>query len=259
MVRTTIAFLSLSLLSTDFRSARADQAQSAADEYRALLAEYEKEGGARIFAKRFLTFAEQHAKDPVAADALLWVVKNVRGRPDATRALELLAQHHVENNKLGSACATIADARSVAAETLLRTLVDKSPHREVQAQACLHLAILLDKEANIVEQLKTSPELAPRMLQYYGKEYGEHLASLDSAKLEKSREQVYTQMAMSFGGVALEDSTMGKLAAQQLFQIRHLSVGKVAPEIQGEDIHGKEFKLSDFRGKVVMLTFWGHW
>jgi hypothetical protein len=38
-----------------------------------------------------------------------------------------------------------------------------------------------------------------------------------------------------------------------------LAVGKVAPDIVGEDIDGKEFKLSDYRGKVVVLDFWGNW
>ena len=38
-----------------------------------------------------------------------------------------------------------------------------------------------------------------------------------------------------------------------------LEVGDMAPEIIGEDIDGKRFKLSDYRGKVVMLDFWGDW
>lgn len=38
-----------------------------------------------------------------------------------------------------------------------------------------------------------------------------------------------------------------------------LGVGKPAPDIEGSDIDGKLFKLSDYRGKVVMLDFWGHW
>jgi hypothetical protein len=38
-----------------------------------------------------------------------------------------------------------------------------------------------------------------------------------------------------------------------------LEVGNQAPEISGEDIDGKKFKLSDYRGKVVMLDFWGDW
>jgi AhpC/TSA family protein len=36
-------------------------------------------------------------------------------------------------------------------------------------------------------------------------------------------------------------------------------VGEMAPDIAGEDIDGKSFKLSDYRGKVVMLDFWGDW
>ena len=36
-------------------------------------------------------------------------------------------------------------------------------------------------------------------------------------------------------------------------------VGEQAPDIIGEDVDGKEFKLSDYRGKVVVLDFWGFW
>lgn len=36
-------------------------------------------------------------------------------------------------------------------------------------------------------------------------------------------------------------------------------VGKLAPEIIGEDLDGVAFKLSDYRGKVVMLDFYGDW
>lgn len=36
-------------------------------------------------------------------------------------------------------------------------------------------------------------------------------------------------------------------------------VGKVAPDIRGKDLDGKKFKLSDYRGKVVLLDFWGNW
>ncbi len=38
-----------------------------------------------------------------------------------------------------------------------------------------------------------------------------------------------------------------------------LAIGKVAPEITGVDVDGRKFKLSDYRGKVVVLDFWGDW
>ena len=38
-----------------------------------------------------------------------------------------------------------------------------------------------------------------------------------------------------------------------------LAVGTLAPEIAGPDTDGSEFKLSDYKGKIVMLDFWGDW
>ncbi|MBM3961406.1 MAG: hypothetical protein FJ306_05825 [Planctomycetes bacterium] len=35
--------------------------------------------------------------------------------------------------------------------------------------------------------------------------------------------------------------------------------GNVAPDIEGADLDGVAFKLSDYRGKVVFLDFWGDW
>lgn len=39
----------------------------------------------------------------------------------------------------------------------------------------------------------------------------------------------------------------------------NLKEGKEAPEISGVDMDGKEIKLSDYKGKVVLLDFWGFW
>jgi thiol-disulfide isomerase/thioredoxin len=36
-------------------------------------------------------------------------------------------------------------------------------------------------------------------------------------------------------------------------------VGTLAPEIDGEDLDGVRFKLSDYRGKVVVVSFWASW
>ena len=235
------------------------EATPAVKQYKALLDEFEQEGGARTFAKRFLNLAEEHQKDPAAVDALLWVVKNVRGRHETTRALDLLTKRHVNSEKVGPACANIARSRSVAAEKMLHAVLEQNPNRAARVQACFYLALLLDSEASVVDQLKQQPELTPRVFQYYGKEYGKHLSSLDSVQLAKQREEVYERMLKSFAEVEVQGSTMGKIAEQTLFAIRHLAVGRHAPEINGEDIFGREFKLSDYRGKVVMLTFWGHW
>lgn len=257
MLRHMIAALVLVLVASALRAE--DDPTKAAKQYQELLAEFEQDGGARIFAKRFLSLAEEHSDDPAAVDALLWIVENVRGRADTDSALELLADNHTQSEKLAPGCVDIARSRSAKAEPLLRTLLEESPHKSVQAHACYYLAALLDLEANIVEQLKAAPELEPRLVQYYGKEYGPHLASLDPIKLEEERQAVYQRLLDSFADMEIQDAKLGDVAKKKLFRIRHLSVGKVAPDIQGEDIAGQPLKLSDYRGKVVMLAFWGHW
>ena len=44
-----------------------------------------------------------------------------------------------------------------------------------------------------------------------------------------------------------------------LFELDHLQVGKTAPDFEATDEDGKKFKLSDFRGKVTVIDFWGFW
>ena len=36
-------------------------------------------------------------------------------------------------------------------------------------------------------------------------------------------------------------------------------VGQAAPNFTAVDQDGKKFSLSDYRGKVVVLDFWGFW
>jgi len=55
------------------------------------------------------------------------------------------------------------------------------------------------------------------------------------------------------------DTRFGALAQDVLFVLEHLSVGGIAPDFEDVDVEGRAFKLSDYRGKVVVLDFWGFW
>jgi cytochrome oxidase Cu insertion factor (SCO1/SenC/PrrC family) len=48
-------------------------------------------------------------------------------------------------------------------------------------------------------------------------------------------------------------------ADQEIKEALRFEVGSVPPEINGVDMDGVPFKLSDYRGKVVLLDFWGFW
>jgi hypothetical protein len=37
------------------------------------------------------------------------------------------------------------------------------------------------------------------------------------------------------------------------------TIGNMAPPIKGVDLDGKSLRLSDYKGKVVLLDFWGNW
>jgi peroxiredoxin len=49
-----------------------------------------------------------------------------------------------------------------------------------------------------------------------------------------------------------------KLAKEELFVLRNLGIGQMAPEIVGKDIYGRTMKLGDYRGRVVVLDFGSH-
>jgi thiol-disulfide isomerase/thioredoxin len=53
--------------------------------------------------------------------------------------------------------------------------------------------------------------------------------------------------------------TLGEEAKQELYELKFLRVGKTAPDVEGDAVEGAKFKLSDHRGKVVLVNFWASW
>jgi len=67
---------------------------------------------------------------------------------------------------------------------------------------------------------------------------------------------------------AADEAAVVKLAPESIPALRinapkfveeRLQVGMTVPDVIGEDMDGVGFKLSDYRGKVVVLDFWGDW
>ncbi len=112
---------------------------------------------------------------------------------------------------------------------LLEALREKSPHTKVQAAATFSLGALL--------------------MQSEGEE-----AKARARKL-------LVELSEKFAGVSggRGDKTYAQRAAGLLFELDHLAVGMVAPDMEALDVDGVKFKLSDFRGKVTVVDFWGYW
>ncbi len=54
-------------------------------------------------------------------------------------------------------------------------------------------------------------------------------------------------------------SKYGKKLMQHIEKLRNVQVGKPAPEIALADTNGKIFKLSELKGKYVLIDFWASW
>jgi hypothetical protein len=110
-----------------------------------------------------------------------------------------------------------------------------------------------------VDLCREQPELVKEFAGLYGKVYLAELQQQDRDKAVKEIEAVFEQATERYGEVKLSGSeTVAERAKVELFEIRNLSVGKEALDIEGEDQHSKRFKLSDYRGKVVLLDFWSY-
>jgi DNA mismatch repair ATPase MutS len=213
------------------------------------------------YGKRALAFAEKHAKDRDAAlDALLWLVQNNEGSPEAAKAVDWILRDYLNDKKIDSALSMLAYNLSDQGEKLLRAAAAKIDEPARKAQARYALAQNLKNRADVVPQLKGLDEKTRQQVeQQRGKEYLDKLAAADPAKLLKEAEDLFEALAKENGDVKVSGQMIKELVEPVLFEIRNLAIGKPAPEIEGEDIDGKTFKLSEYKGKVVVLDFWGHW
>jgi tetratricopeptide (TPR) repeat protein/peroxiredoxin/tRNA A-37 threonylcarbamoyl transferase component Bud32 len=189
------------------------------------------------YCKRMLALAEQHLEYPMSVDALVWVMQHASTPTDPSRirALLILRRDYMTSDRLGD----IFDSRIVSEDSewkdFLRCLIARNPSRHVKGRACLVLA-----EAFVIPSYfdyKTGfPAICPKM--------------------NEEAESLLERAVNEFGEVEIPYfGTVGEKAAGILFECRYLIPGKPVPDLEGRDLDGKPIRLSDYRGKVVLLIF----
>ena len=202
--------------------------------------------------KRCATALELAKADPkgmVAFEAAEWVLieQDSYDSAEAKEAMQLLRENHAASPNIGKVVMAVgrytpSDAKNgPAAADLVAAVGEKNKDKTVRGQVAAVAAwrakakfeTAETKKAKDIEELATAAEKA---FEAVAKEYGE-------CKL------------LDFEG----KQTIGEAVKAELFELRNLRVGKTAPDIEGEDTDGAKFKLSDYKGKVVLLDFWGDW
>jgi peroxiredoxin len=213
--------------------------QEAADSLIARMMLWQVENPGPKYAKRLFQMADSERKTTAAFQALCLTcrIEATSNEPKfLPTALARLAEDHAQDKGLHHGLRLIlGSARHPATLDFLRQVIQKSPHRRVRAMSSVFLAALLAGDP-----MKNEAEVS-RLLNTCVKEYSD--VSIEGGLF----------------GPEYEGKALGDLAKPLLFRAQFLSVGKVSPEIKGKDIDGKEFKLSDFRGKVVLLDFFADW
>jgi thiol-disulfide isomerase/thioredoxin len=75
----------------------------------------------------------------------------------------------------------------------------------------------------------------------------------------KEAESLYAEVVAKGRNVKDLPKEVLENAEGNLFEIRNLVIGQAAPEAESNDLDGKAVKLSDHKGKVVVLDFWATW
>ncbi len=116
---------------------------------------------------------------------------------------------------------------------------------------------------SIMAKADVSKSIAVRTATLYSRGarlYGGSRDGSDAASKAKGRailESIQKDPAMS--AVKVSNTTYGKRIEGMFFKEDNLSIGKVAPDFEAKDQDDKPWKLSDYRGNVVVVDFWGFW
>ncbi len=216
------------------------------------------------YAGRFLALAEKHKGDPVAIDALIAVVTNQFTPRESAQAAEMLIRDHIRSESLIPLYSELGSPHLVfsqAGEKLLRAGLANAPSHQAQARACWRLAEHLKYKARTLRKLM-GPYPDPFWLllaKASGTEVLKDARPGVPESIETEAVFFYTRLAEQYDDVTMGSEPAGEAARREIFKLRDLAIGKPAPEAEGPDVDGKPMKLSDYRGKIVLLTFAGSW
>ena len=155
-----------------------------------------------------------------------------RSSPAGQKATDRLLAKFPDHPAVANVLQSLSNNRTPRAAETLKNLLENSPSPTVKAAAALAIG-----------KGRTSQAI----------DAGDKVEQGDKFAAEA---EVYLAKALD---LAKDNAALKSDVEKTIKALRSLRIGKVAPEIVGTDLDEKEFKLTDYRGKVVLLDFWGNW
>jgi|GEM_PF-4647776 len=187
---------------------------------------------------------------PVVRRKRLGVLATSKSLPPGMReeAMRSLTSDISGHEQMGEVIESLRTEQSAFNERWLQEIARTSTG-ETQAQAVVSLAKFINRRNSVREWYADAPAWRFEKMEDEYLKYIREKADPDEAiQLENLLESLQTA-----------DRNLLESGRRELFAIQNLSVGSTAPDIVGPDLDGVEFKLSDYRGKIVLLDFWGDW
>ncbi|QDU06724.1 Thiol-disulfide oxidoreductase ResA [Gimesia aquarii] len=189
----------------------------------------------KTYTHKFLELAKKHTTDDLWLGCFIWVSVHGEPGPDLDAMMDLLHRYgnKVDNRfQLQMLMSELTKVKSDRLNPALSEIIKNNISDQVRGAALYALAARTKKLA-------------------------EHTGSLDGCK---QAETLLLQVIDNYPDIATYRGKTGENAKKLLKGIRGpVAIGKLAPELIGKDIDGASFKLSDERGKVIVLSFSGHW
>lgn len=182
---------------------------------------------------KFVKFAFANSKSESGLKAMAWVIKNNPRQKNIARFMNSILKYHAKSKNVAEVLPAMQRTLKTLPVDFLRTVIDDNPWPQAKATASVILA----------GQFKNAAETQGDMKQYR-----------KAVSLFEKTSKKYGSFP-SPRGVTIFDFCRSEL--EEINGPRGL--GKTVPEIKGEDLDGNPFKLSQTRGKVVVLDFWADW
>ena len=189
----------------------------------------------RAYTHKFLQLATEHPSDDLSLDCLIWICVQGRPGPDFDGMIDFMRTHAADVGNTTQLMLFMSELIPLESDRLnpaLGEIAKQHPDKFVRGAALYALAA----RTKMLAEREGSPEGC------------------------KAAMKLLQQVVADFPDVHTYRGKNKNNAERLLRELQSpVAIGKTAVDTKGKCLDGSPFVLADHRGKVVVLSFSGHW